>query len=235
MCVGCGNGTLKDCFNDGCITGGGLERSIMTINQRLPGPAIHVCKGDRIIVDVTNHMPGQGLTIHWHGIHHQKTPWMDGVPMVTQCPINTGNSFRYVFYASERGTQFWHAHTGFHRSNGLAGAIVVREAYDPNVMLYDYDLAENTIIITDFDNHIAEDKMPGILSTITLPNNLLINGFGSYNTTDGKNKFAPMAVFYAQRGKRYRFRIIDVGSHVCQLGMTVRIILIIFLFALMLL
>lgn len=82
LCGGCENGTLSDCFNTGCIPGSGVERGIMTINQQLPGPSINVCKGDRIIVDVSNHMPGQGLTIHWHGIHQKKTPWMDGIAMV---------------------------------------------------------------------------------------------------------------------------------------------------------
>lgn len=130
------------------------------MNQQLPGPAINVCKGDRIIVDVTNHMPGQGLTIHWHGIHQHKTPWMDGIGMVTQCPINAGNSFRYAFYATEGGSQFWHAHTGLHRSNGLVGPVIVRELNDLNANLYDFDLAEHTISLMDFDNHIAEVYLP---------------------------------------------------------------------------
>lgn len=82
-CGDCFNGTLKDCFQEGCIPADGAERVIMTINQQLPGPSINVCKGDRIIVDVTNHMHGQGLTLHWHGIHQKNTPWMDGVGMVT--------------------------------------------------------------------------------------------------------------------------------------------------------
>lgn len=62
LCAGCENGTLRDCFNRGCIPASGIERNIMTINQELPGQTINVCEGDRIIVDVTNHMPGQGLT-----------------------------------------------------------------------------------------------------------------------------------------------------------------------------
>lgn len=194
----------------------------MVVNQKLPGQTINVCYGDRIIVDVTNHMPGQALTIHWHGIHQHKTPWMDGIAMVTQCPINSGNTFRYVFDATEKGTNFWHAHTGLHRMNGLSGALIVREFNDPNVNLYDFDMAEHTIVLTDFDNHIAEDKMPGVKSIITKPNSLLINGFGSLRNSTDSYKFAPMAVFYVQRGKRHRLRILDVGSHVCQLGITVR-------------
>lgn len=127
----------------------------MTANQQLPGPAINVCKGDRIIVEVSNHMPGQGLSIHWHGIRHQKTPWMDGVAMVTQCPINVGNTFRYVFYASNAGTYAWHAHSGVHRVNGLSGQLVVREANDPNQCTYDYDFAAHNIILFDWNNFMG--------------------------------------------------------------------------------
>jgi hypothetical protein len=37
---------------------------------------------------------------------------MDGVPMVTQCPIPSSTTFQYKFRASRAGTHMWHAHTG---------------------------------------------------------------------------------------------------------------------------
>lgn len=92
------------------------------------------------------------------GIHQQKSPWMDGLAMITQCPIDAGNSFLYDYFASESGTQLWHAHSGVHRSNGIVGSLVVREPNDPNESLYDYDLAEHTIVLMDIDSHVAEDK-----------------------------------------------------------------------------
>lgn len=72
--------------------------------------------------------------------------------------------------------------------------------------------------------------MPGVKSIVTQPNAILINGYGSYyNSTSGTHKFAPMAVFYVQRGKKHRFRIIDVGSHVCQFLIKVRTLYLLFL------
>lgn len=50
--------------------------------------------------------------MHWHGQHHIKTPYMDGVPYVSQCPILTGSTFRYDYVATEVGTHFWHSHLG---------------------------------------------------------------------------------------------------------------------------
>lgn len=45
----------------------------------------------------------EGTTIHWHGIHQRNTSFMDGVPMVTQCPITKYSSFTYKFKAYPSG------------------------------------------------------------------------------------------------------------------------------------
>jgi hypothetical protein len=37
---------------------------------------------------------------------------MDGVPMITQCPIQSETSFRYKFHATNPGTHFYHSHYG---------------------------------------------------------------------------------------------------------------------------
>lgn len=50
--------------------------------------------------------------MHWHGHHQRGTPYMDGVPQVTQCGIPPGGTFRYRFKAAHRGTHFWHSHSG---------------------------------------------------------------------------------------------------------------------------
>ena len=73
---------------------------------------MQVCLGDRIVVDVKNGMPGKQTTIHWHGIYMKGTPYMDGVPMVTQCSIMSEQTFRYDFTANNSGTYFWHSHEG---------------------------------------------------------------------------------------------------------------------------
>lgn len=226
MCGNCTHGTIDDCFNEGCIPANGIERAIMTVNQQLPGPAINVCKDDRIIVDVRNHMDGLGLTIHWHGLHQREAPWYDGVPMVTQCPINAGNTFRYKFKATVAGTHFYHAHSGLHRSNGVVGKFVVREPNEPHAGAYDYDLDEHSILLIDWGNQLAEDSAPGMRSIQLQPHSILINGFGNYfNPNTGDRKYAPIAAFYVERGKKHRFRFANAGSHPCGIEITVRFFL----------
>jgi FtsP/CotA-like multicopper oxidase with cupredoxin domain len=83
-CGNCLNGNHQDCFNPQCITADGLERAVMSTNRMVPGPPIHVCQNDLIVVDVINAMGGTAITNHWHGFYQKETPYMDGVPFVTQ-------------------------------------------------------------------------------------------------------------------------------------------------------
>lgn len=188
----------------------------MSINQQLPGPSMDVCEGDRVIVDVTNSMEGFAVTLHWHGIFQEDSQYMDGVPMLTQCPIASATTFRYDFTVKQFGTYFYHAHTGIHRLNGLTGHFTIRTQNDPNADTYDVDLPENTIILLDWSNHLNEEKTPGTNTTLRLPNDVLINGFGSYFDSElGTFAYAPMPVFYVERGKRNLFRVVNARSDAC--------------------
>ena len=81
----------------------------------MPGPPVVVCVGDSIVVRVVNQLKTETTSIHWHGMKRGKksakvkwpdpyhlagdeqrgTPYMDGVPGVTQCPISPGATFVY--------------------------------------------------------------------------------------------------------------------------------------------
>lgn len=98
-----------------------------------------MCLGDTVIVDVQNSLMSEGTTVHWHGHHQRGTPYMDGAPLVTQCPISPGSLFRYSFTAAHAGTHFWHSHAGMQRADGAFGAYIVREPNDRHVDIYDYD------------------------------------------------------------------------------------------------
>ena len=68
-----------------------------------------VCEGDTIIVEVFNDlgMTDEGTTIHWHGMTQHGTPHMDGVPMVTQCPIEYHQQFHYKFTTDSAAGTHW--------------------------------------------------------------------------------------------------------------------------------
>lgn len=60
--------------------------------------------------------------------------------MVTQCPIIGSTYFRYEFEAYPQGTHFWHAHSGFLSSDGVAGPLIVREPEDPHFVRNHFDV-----------------------------------------------------------------------------------------------
>ena len=66
-----------------------------------------MCEGDTVVVNVENHLVnGEATTIHWHGMYQRGTQWMDGVPMLTQCPIAESASLQYTFVAQPAGLLF---------------------------------------------------------------------------------------------------------------------------------
>ncbi|CAN1770012.1 LAC17 [Linum perenne] len=99
-------------------------KSIVTVNGQLPGPRIIAREGDRLVVKVVNHVQ-YNLTIHWHGVRQLRSGWADGPAYVTQCPIQTGQSYVYNFtLTGQRGTLFWHAHISWLRVT-VYGPIVI--------------------------------------------------------------------------------------------------------------
>lgn len=160
------------------------EKGCMSINRKIPGPAIQICKNDLVVVDVVNQASGTAAAIHWHGMHMRETPYMDGVPFITQCPISYGNTFRYTFNASEPGTHFYHSHSGHHKINGQYGALIVREPVesDPSKGEYDVDSRDHSIVLSDWQHSYGEQLFPGLPSYGGIfPDSVLINGVGSYH------------------------------------------------------
>ncbi|XP_039496786.1 laccase [Drosophila santomea] len=199
--------------NDDCKYADGLESEVMVVNGQLPGMNIEVCYGDTVVADVINSMH-ETTTIHWHGMHQRLTPFMDGVPHVTQYPIEAGQAFRYRFEVDHGGTNWWHSHTEHQRAFGLAGPLVVRmpPKLNPHAHLYDFDMSEHVIMIQDWVHNFVE----------SVAENILINGRGR-NLKKGVKAAKPTlyAHFPVVRGGRYRFRVIFNGVSNCPISFSI--------------
>jgi FtsP/CotA-like multicopper oxidase with cupredoxin domain len=105
----------------------GVNKSLILINNQFPGPTIEANWGDTIQVKVTNKItgPAEGTTLHWHGFLQRGTPWADGTPGVSQCPIAPEDSFTYQFDATQYGTSWYHSHMEAQYMDGAFGAVVV--------------------------------------------------------------------------------------------------------------
>ena len=99
-----------------------------------PGPRLEVVEGDKVRAIFKNNMH-ESTGIHFHG---QKLPNnMDGVPHITQDPIQPGDSFTYEFTARTVGSHMYHSHHNAtdQVGRGLLGAFLVQprnaaERYD---------------------------------------------------------------------------------------------------------
>lgn len=124
----------------------GVSMPMILVNGQFPGPTIEANWGDWIEVVVNNALT-EGTSIHWHGFLQTGTPYMDGTPGVTQCPIAPGTSFTYRFRAELYGTSWWHGHYSAQYINGLAGPIVI---HGPKAISAQYDIDLGPIMLTDW-------------------------------------------------------------------------------------
>lgn len=197
---------------------GYLKKSGILINGQFPGPLIEANWGDWIEVKVTNNITGpeEGTSLHWHGMLQAGTPWYDGVPSVSQCPIAPGGSFTYLFQASVYGTSWYHSHYSAQAAGGLFGALVV---YGPSHVSYDVDVGP--IILADWFHKDYFDIVKNIMSTnqtlwANPSDNTLINGRMPYNCSLVKDGTpcgnASYSQFRFQTGKTYRLRLINGGA-----------------------
>ncbi|KAJ7947622.1 Laccase [Quillaja saponaria] len=101
------------------------SKTTITVNGKFPGPRIIAREGDRLLIKVVNYV-ANNVTVHWHGIRQIRSGWSDGPAYITQCPIQTGQSYVYNFtVVGQRGTMFWHAHISWLRATVYGPLIIL--------------------------------------------------------------------------------------------------------------
>lgn len=97
-----------------------LKTKVWAFNGQVPGPLIHVKEGDELEVTVHNNTT-LNHTVHWHGVYQTNTWKSDGVPGVTQEPIEPGDSYVYKFIVDKPGSLWYHCHVNVPEHVGLRG------------------------------------------------------------------------------------------------------------------
>ncbi|KAK0749196.1 laccase with copper binding domain [Schizothecium vesticola] len=204
----------------GIIAPDGYERDVLLVNGAFPGPLIEVNWGDKVVVHVHNNITGpeEGTAIHWHGLLQQGTPWEDGSPGISQCPIAPSKSLTYEFIADLYGTSWYHSHYSAQYADGVTGPIVV---HGPTQARYDIDVGP--IMLSDWHHRDYYDIVTEMLAPhgnprVTSDNNL-INGKMNFDCstvaagdTTACTPDAGLAKFKFQQGKTHRLRLINSGA-----------------------
>ena len=100
---------------------GGRQVATWAYDNAVPGPLLRANAGDLLQVTLDNQLPAD-TTIHWHGIRLRNAA--DGVPGLTQNPVQPGSKFVYEFTAPDPGTYFFHPHVGVQLDRGLYAPLV---------------------------------------------------------------------------------------------------------------
>ena len=171
---------------------------VMAYDAQVPGPTIRIPQGQRVGFRLENNLD-QPTSVHWHGIRLENA--MDGVPGLTQDPINSGETFDYSFIAPDAGTYWYHSHLKSWEqvARGLHGALIVEESSPVDVdtdrvfVVDDWRLGDDGQIAGNF-GHLRDASHGGRL--------------GNWLTVNGQTK----PVFSVRPGERIRLRCISVAN-----------------------
>ncbi|TPX39265.1 hypothetical protein SeMB42_g06387 [Synchytrium endobioticum] len=201
----------------------GVPRKMLVVNGQYPGPLIEANMGDRILVNLINKLDN-GTSIHWHGIHHRNSVYMDGTVGITQCPVPPGANFTYDFtITGQFGTFWWHAHVSTQYNDGIVGPFIVHSPTDPLLNHYDKDLV---IMLTDWYHEFSQSLVSAYLTTglvanpaaEPVPDNGLINGLNVFNCSLGPSLTSSncsggaRSTFTLHPNTKYRLRLINTGA-----------------------
>ncbi|KXJ93673.1 multicopper oxidase-domain-containing protein [Microdochium bolleyi] len=168
-------------ITDGWLNPDGVNSTEAKLfNNMYPGPWIEACWGDRIIINVTNHMKHNGTSIHWHGIRQLNSMHMDGVNGVTQCPIAPGDHFQYIIDTTQYGTSWYHSHYAVQYADGLQGPFTIHGPISAN-----FDNSKDPLILTDWGHNSAFDS---VYDQILESPSILLNGIGNVTRFNSSNK-----------------------------------------------
>lgn len=184
-------------------------KSMVTVNGKFPGPRVVAREGDRIIVKVVNHAPNN-ISIHWHGIRQLQSGWADGPAYITQCPIQTGQSYVYNFtVVGQRGTLLWHAHFQWLRAT-VYGPLIIFPRHNASYP-FAKPYKEVTIMLGEWFNADPEAIINQSLQTGNGPN---VSEAYTFNGLPGPTYNCSAKDTYKLKvkpGKTYMLRLINTA------------------------
>jgi CopA family copper-resistance protein len=131
-------GSLKTTFNnipphavrydlyiaDTIVTLGKKAKRAIAVNGQIPMPTLTFTEGDTAEIYVHNLM-NEETSLHWHGLMLPNQ--YDGVPNLTQMPIEPNTVHLYKFPIIQHGTHWYHSHTELQEQIGMYGMFIMNK------------------------------------------------------------------------------------------------------------
>lgn len=196
----------------------------LLVNGQHPAPPIRVVKDDEVHIIVRNGIDtGYATVIHYHGILQIGTTEADGMPNVTQAPLQPGEEYHQRFTVKQQiGTYFYHAHVDL-QDDVIHGPFIVYESEDamPDVSKkkdrlregpYEYD-DERILMLSEWWHRSEQERLDYILGDkyngMVVADSYLLNGRTVYNTSSLLSEHCEgYSAIDVEQGKVYRLRVI---------------------------
>lgn len=169
-------------------------------NGMIPGPLIRVAQAATIVVRFHNAIDLPS-TVHWHGLRLDAP--FDGVPGVSQAPVEVGESFTYRIRFPDAGMYWYHPHVreDIQQAMGLIGNMLVDAPQDDyyapvnrELSLMLGDLLVNADTLIPFGRETVDFALMGRLGNL-----LLVNGMPDWRLD-------------AERGEVIRFYLTNAAN-----------------------
>ena len=169
-------------------------------NGMYPGPLIKAPRNSTITVHFTNNIE-MPTTIHWHGLRLDNQ--YDGIPFMTQPPVDVGDSFTYELKFPDAGIYWYHPHMreDIQQDLGLYGNMLV----DPLEDQYYSAVNEEKALIFD---DLLIDKAGLIAWGKESATHALMGRFGNVMLVNGKAGYE----MQARKGDVIRFYMTNVAN-----------------------
>ena len=114
-------------LKDSLVNFTGKTKRAIAVNGQIPMPTLTFTQGDTAEIYVHN-LLNETSSLHWHGLMLPNKE--DGVPYLTQMPIQPGTTHLYRFPIIQHGTHWYHSHSGLQEQIGMYGNFVMNKRID---------------------------------------------------------------------------------------------------------
>ncbi len=133
----------------------GKAKRAIAVNGQIPMPTLTFTEGDTAEIYVHN-LLNETTSLHWHGLMLPNKE--DGVPNLTQMPIEPNTTHRYRFPIIQNGTHWYHSHSGLQEQIGMYGNFVMlKKQTDPTFRKGIDDLPAIPIVLSEWTDYKPEN------------------------------------------------------------------------------
>ncbi|MES2796344.1 MAG: multicopper oxidase domain-containing protein [Bacteroidota bacterium] len=135
---------------DTIVNFAGKEKRAIAVNGQIPMPTLTFTEGDTAEIYVHNELK-ETTSLHWHGLFLPNKE--DGVPNLTQMPIEPQTTHIYKFPIIQHGTHWYHSHSGLQEQIGMYGNFVMNKRIDDPLFRKGIDdLPTIPIVLSEWTN-----------------------------------------------------------------------------------